>query len=105
MHIIFGTAIADELRQKHTVLQLESFPGVDGEPVTAYCVVTPESIIMTEMPDLERLKRLHQAVVDAWNRQDYHTVMNGIEHLHGRFGGELDSFYSILEERIKTNAT
>jgi len=102
MYIIFGKSQAEALRERHIVLELETFQ-IEGhnEPQTAYCVVQPESIALGQMPDIERLSGLHQATVDAWNRKDYATVTEGIAHLKGSFGGELDSFYVILEDRIK----
>jgi hypothetical protein len=100
MHIIFGDDIAKQLRERHVVLQLETFE-IKGKQETAYCVVQPESIALTDLPDIERLTRLHEAIIIAWNRKDYNTVTNGIEHVKGRFGGELDSFYETLENRIK----
>lgn len=100
MHIIFGKEVAEELRQRHVVLELETFPIEGKDPVISFCVV-PAELIFADMPDIDRLQRLHQAVVDAWNRKDYSTVEFGIEHLRGKFGGELDSFYEILIQAIK----
>lgn len=104
MHIIFGSDVAEQLRDRHIVLELETFQVEDRDPVTAFCVVQAESIALGEMPDIERYSRIHQAVVDAWNRQDYVTVAEGVAHLKGKFGGELDSFYEILEDRMKDTA-
>jgi hypothetical protein len=99
-----GNEHIGNLRERHVVLELETFETTydsGSRTVTAYCVVQPESIALTEMPDIERLQRLHQAVIDAWNKKQYSTVEQGIEHLMGRFGGELDSFYEILTERMR----
>lgn len=100
MHIIFGDEVAEQIRQKHLVLELETFI-VEGKEQTAYCVVPPEAIAIPEMPDLDRHARIHQTLVEAWNDQRYDTVLEGISHLKGKFGGELDSFYEILQARIK----
>jgi hypothetical protein len=100
MYIIFGKEVADTLREKHIVLELETF-NVEGEFKTAYCVIQPESLILGELSDIDRLERLHNALIDAWNRNDYTTVQETITHLHGRFAGEMDSFYDVLSVRIK----
>jgi hypothetical protein len=100
MHIIFGQEIVQEVRDKHTCLELETFL-VDGESKTAYCVVPGECISIAELPDLDRKKRLHQALIDAYNNKEYNTVLITIDHLMGSFGGELDSFYQIIRDRIK----
>lgn len=99
MYIIFGSKIAEELRQSNIILQLETFTA-QGVEHTAYCVVKPESVIL-EMEHVERNTALHQATVDAWNKQDYQTVKEGITHLRGRFSGELDSFYDELSSRME----
>lgn len=101
MYIIFGKENAETLRERHIVLELETFAGENQDPPkTAYCVVQPGSIALGHFPDIDRFSSLHQATVDAWNRQDYSTVKEGIGHLTGQFGGELDSFYDILTQRI-----
>lgn len=98
MHIIFGNCKDfDEIKEKFTVLQLETFH-VDGYDQTAFCVV--EHIPLEEIPDLPRLTGLHQAIVEAWNRQDYETVLFGLPHVEGKFGKELDSFYENIKSRI-----
>ena len=99
MHIIVGSEVAAELRKKHTVLELESFP-LNGGITTAYCVVTPESVI-ADLPDLERLCGLHQAFIDSFNSGQYSTALDAVPHVRGRFAGELDSFYDAICERIK----
>lgn len=99
MHIIFGKEVADEIRQKHLVLELETFE-IQGETKTAYCVIQSGSITMEDMPDIERLSKLHSTLIAALHRNDWATVSEGISHLRGKFGGELDSFYAILDERI-----
>ena len=95
MYIIIGKENADMVRDRYPVMELETL--AQG---TAYCVLPIESIVQ-DMPDMERLSGLHHAVVEAWNRGDYSTVLFGIEHVYGRFGGELDSFYDVLKDRIK----
>ena len=102
MHIIFGNSQGiEEIKEKFTVLPLETFT-VNGTEQTAYCVV--EYIPLEEIPDLPRLTGLHKAIVEAWNRNDVDTVLFGLPHVMGKFGGELDSFYENLKSRIATTA-
>ena len=102
MHIIVGSEIAKELREKYTVLELETFP-LNGESTTAYCVVAPEHVL-TEMPDLDRLCGLHQAFIDSFNAGNYNTALEAVPHLRGRFAGEVDSFYTAICDRINKGA-
>lgn len=101
MNIIFGENISAAMREKYVILQLETFTVGETQKV-AYCVV--EHIPLEEIPDLPRLTGLHKAIVEAWNRQDYETVLFGLPHVEGKFGGELDSFYENLKSRIPTTA-
>jgi hypothetical protein len=100
MQIIFGKEVADQVRDRYTVLELETFDIAGKGPTTAYCVLDAAKVVIAEMPDLERLTMLHQAVVDGWNRKDFSTVAQGIEHIYGKFGGQLDSFYDELTNRM-----
>lgn len=100
MQIIFGKELAQELRTRHFLLELETFDSPGRGMVTAYCVVPGEVLQIEELMDIDRLSRIHQATVDALNRGDTQTVIEGITHLRGRFGGELDSFYDIILDRF-----
>ena len=99
MQIILGEEAATELRKRHTVLELETF-AIKGQQVKAYCVVSPEAIVMSDMPDLDRLCRIHQAFVDAYNSNRYDSALDAVQHIKGRFSGELDTFYSEICERM-----
>jgi len=100
MKIVFDNCVDfDAIKETYLILQLETF-NFEGNFRTAFCLVEPSSIPAEEMPDLTRLTELHVAVVEAWNKQDYPTVLFTLPHLTGKFGGELDSFYEILQERI-----
>ena len=97
MHIVVGTEAADALRENYTVLELETFPG--GK---AYCIVSAENMPVLELPDLEKYKSLHAEFIREYNNKNYKFCLDLAEHLKGRFGGELDSFYDIIVDRIST---
>ena len=100
MNIVLGDETsAAEMRKRHTVLELETFD-IAGSQVKAYCIVSPEAIVMSDMPDLDRLCRLHQAFVDAYNNGRYDSALDAVQHIRGRFSGELDSFYDEICRRI-----
>jgi len=101
MHIVLTQAVADELRKKYTVLELDTMPHPDG-PVPAFCVLPVEQIAM-EMSSLEKNVSLHEQLIDAIKNNDCNQAMLLCEILFGKFGGELDSFYEIVLERTKNN--
>ena len=100
MNIIFNREIANYLGEKYLVLELETVDA-GGIPMECFCVVPGESLSIAEMPVLEHYKRLHQQMVKELAAKNYTYCLDAIGHLHGRFGGELDSFYQVILDRIK----
>jgi hypothetical protein len=98
MNIIFSRQVAEELREKYTVLELETFE-VEGKLLETFCVVPQEAISLQEMPVLDKQIDLHNQFVLHLKKKDYTFCRSAAEHLIGKFGGELDSFYTTVLER------
>lgn len=103
MHIILSEAVALELRKKYTVLELDSMRGSAGL-VPAYCVIPVEKIVM-EMASLQHNVQTHEQLVDAMKNDDLEMTIQLCLLLKGKFGGELDSFYDIVHERVTVSQT
>ena len=99
MNIILGTEAAEPLKNKYTVLPLDDMKVGDGPVVTAYCVV--EDIPLPELAQLERTIKLHTKLVENYKKPDFGFCEQALEHLRGKWGKQLDSFYSIMEQRIE----
>jgi hypothetical protein len=100
MQIIWDKTAAEKLSSTHTVLELETFL-VNDTPVTTYCVVSVDSIPLTEFPELETNKTLHKDFITAFNNNDHTTCCILSDKLMGKFGGEVDSFYKIILEKLQ----
>ena len=100
MQIVWDKNSIDELKKKHTVLELETFD-VKGEKVTTWCVVPPEKIGLGGFVNLKNYVELHEAFVKAYYDKNYKLCTDISEHLMGQFGGELDTFYEEIMSRIK----
>jgi hypothetical protein len=99
MHIIFGQDEARALENKYTVLELDTFRFENTElRVPAYCIV--ENIAITDLPELERMKNLHAELISNYKNKNWDFCLQAIEHLTGSWGGEADSFYQDLANRI-----
>ena len=98
MHIVLTQAVADELRQKYTVLELDTMPHPDG-PVPAFCVLPVEKIVM-EMSELQKNISLHEQLIQCIKDNNCDTSLTLVDQLMGKFGGELDSFYQEIKQRI-----
>ena len=100
MHIIFGKDQADELANKYTVLELDTFKfGPRGPLVTAYCTV--ETIPFEELARLESTKKQHTDLMINYGLRNWSACLTAIKELKGLWRGELDSFYQDLENRIQ----
>lgn len=105
MHIVLTQPVADELRLKYTVLELDSIPHPEHGVVPAFCVVPVEQIAL-EMASLETNVKLHEQLIHAMKENNTTETVDLCNNLKGKFGGELDSFYDIVIERVnKTNST
>jgi hypothetical protein len=99
MQIVWDPTVIEQLRKSHTVLELESFQ-VDDKLIPTYCVVPAEKLI-SEIAQLDKYVELHNGFVTALKEQNYNLCLDISEHLVGKFGGELDSFYEEIISRIK----
>lgn len=100
MNIIIGKEAAEQIGNKMLVLELETLEK-DGKTITAYCVVPGDKIDIKEMANLKYFKQLHEDMIDRLHKGENAFVLSAIEYLKGQFGGELDTFYLHLEEKLK----
>jgi hypothetical protein len=99
MNIIFNREIAEQLKARYTVLELETREE-DGVKLEAFCVVTADKIPLGELPVLEDHCRIHDKFLKAYHANQYDVVRTLGEDLYGKFGGELDTFYDEILRRI-----
>ena len=102
MQIIWNEEAAAKLKSTHTVLELEAFE-IEGQMRTTYCVVPADKIPLAELPQLPNYIQLHEGFITALKEQNYRLCSDITEHLMGKFGGEMDSFYQVVLERIDKN--
>ena len=100
MQLIFGRDNAEALRERYTILDLETIEK-DGVKLEVFCVIPAEKIGIPDLPQLENWIKLHNDFLHGYQTQQYDYCRQCIEHLMGKFGGEVDSFYSIILERIE----
>ena len=99
MNIIIGQQAASEVDRRYILLELDSFKiSHDQSPVKTYCLV--EKITLDQIPNLENYQDLHRNLIKNYQLKNWKFCLDALEHLKGQWNHELDSFYSILEERI-----
>lgn len=101
MHIIFGQQQAEELSQKYTVLELDTFQlGENGPTVVAYCTV--ETIPLEELARLDHNKMQHDHLLINYRGRAWQDCLIALDQLKGKWRGELDSFYTDLRTRVES---
>ena len=99
MNIIFGLKSVEAFEERYTVLELDTFLlQPTNEVVTAYCLI--ETIPIQEMPAVVSLKELHSNLMAEYRKRNWRYCEDAIAHLTSKWGGELDSFYGELLQRI-----
>ena len=99
MNIIFGTEQAEKLRERFTVLELDTFTFGNGGPdVTAYCVI--EGIPMDKLPLVESWQKLHEALIKNYQQRNLAYFQTLIEQLTDAWNSEMNSFYDEIQVRL-----
>jgi len=97
---MFESSITDDVREKYILLPLDTFHfKAAGRTEVAYCLI--ENTPIMEMMYVDRYRDLHNNLVRNYHERNWNYCEDALEHLKGRWGGEVDSFYELLERRIQ----
>ena len=99
MDIIFGRENATKLRAKYTVLDLETVEK-DGATLEVFCLIPADKIGLGDLPKLEQWVNLHNEFLTGYKNKQYDFCRQCTDHLMGKFGGEVDTFYEEILARI-----
>jgi len=99
MNIIFGDQEEiQQLRERFVVLELDTFRTCGGAKHTVYALV--ENIPLEQFQLLETYKQVHQDLMQAYRDRNWEYCINALNGLHGKWNGELDTFYHDLARRV-----
>ena len=101
MNIIFGDNVANQAREKYTVLELDTFV-FEQKDITATAYAVIERVPLMEMVNIESFKTLHANLMLEYRKRNWKYCEDAIEHLRGKWNGDLDTFYTELYERVQT---
>ena len=101
MNIILGRENVEHAQEKYTVLELDTLL-INGaaDPVTAYCLI--EQVPIDQIAGIDQFRDLHNNLMKNYRLQNWKFCEDALEHLRGHWGGELDSFYTEMGQRIST---
>ena len=99
MNIILGRENIEQAQEKYTVLELDTLI-INGaaDPVTAYCLI--EQVPIDQIAGMDQFRDLHNNLMANYRKRNWKYCEDAIEHLMGKWGGELDSFYTEMSQRI-----
>lgn len=102
MKVIYGKESAQALEQRATILELDTFfqAGLT-EPITAYAVLEASNVPIVEIATMDKTIDLHNTMMVEYRKKNWSYCEQALEHLKGKWGGEIDSFYEIFSERIQ----
>lgn len=97
MQVIFDEKLVPRLRERYTVLELDTImqPGMD-EPVRLHAVI--DRVGLNDITNLDNLVELHAQMISHYKSGEWDLVPHAVEPLMGHWQQELDSFYlSVLD--------
>lgn len=101
MFIVHGKEKADALKIKYTVLTLDTIKYPENkDPVTLYTVIDTGKLSLESMSTLEQFTNLHEKLIESLEKQQWIYCKEAISLLRGQFGGQVDSFYDHVLERV-----
>jgi len=102
MNIILQNQLTEEIQEKYILLELDTFQFTsDSKPVKSFCVIENAHVQLPDYPQLEHIQDLHKNLIKNYQIKNWKFVEDALEHLVGKFKGEVDSFYHVINERIK----
>ena len=99
MQLIFGRENAEKLKERYTVLELETVEK-EGTSIEVFCLIPGEKIGLPDLPTVDQWIKLHNDFLNGYQTNQYEYCRQCIEHLMGKFGGEVDTFYMEILTRI-----
>ncbi len=77
MEIIFGRENVEKLRERYTILDLETVQVEPGKTMEVFCLIPGEKIGLADLPQLENWKQLHADFLKG-----YHNNHHAYPHLY-----------------------
>ena len=88
------------VKQRYLVLELDTFK-IKDNIIPSWCVIDAGDIPLAEMTELDYYKTQLENLIKNYKKGDFNFVEQMLEHLKGKFGGNVDSFYMELFARTQ----
>jgi len=101
MKIILSTyEDIEPISDRYITLELDTFR-INGELVPSWCLIDSSDVALGEMTELDHWIEQHNNLIKNYKRGDFNFCKQMVDHLRGRFGGNVDSFYTELYARMQ----
>ena len=101
MNIIYRDNYTKNLNSKYILLELDTFQRAPDElPKTSYCLISKDQVLLQEIPYLESNQELHNNMMKNYKIKNWKFCEDALTILVGKFRGEVDSFYKVMQDRI-----
>jgi hypothetical protein len=98
LNIIFGKQEVEQLKNKYIVLELDTITIKNSAPTPVYCVI--ENISMEQLTKADAYIKIHADLIENYKNRNWDFCKQAITQLMGFWGGQVDSFYEILNDRL-----
>jgi len=100
MNILLEPQITADMRERYLLLELDSFRVAPREePIASYCLL--DRLDLGEMLVMQQYLDLHSNLMPNYRQRNWNYVEQAIDHLHGRWNHQLDSFYDTIRQRVR----
>jgi hypothetical protein len=103
MDIILENNLTNDIKDRHTLFRLDVFGSSSDQAQSttqSYALIDAGKLSLDDLPSLRAIKLLHESMIDEYRAGQLDAALNKISMLVGSLGGELDSFYTVLADRI-----
>lgn len=91
------------LKNKYTILELDTLRFPDSNVTqTAWCVISTDNVTLQDLPVMGQYQELHNNMMRNYKLKNWKYCEDAIEHLLGKWKGDLDSFYNEIANRLTT---
>jgi len=92
------------VKEKYLVLELDTFR-IKDQVVPSWCIVDAGDIPLSDMTQLDHYATQHANLIKNYKKGDLNFCEQMVEHLKGKFGGTVDSFYTEIYSRTQKPKT
>ena len=101
MNIILENKITEDIKEKYMLVELDTFQYEGGDEQKSFAVISKDEITLQDFQNIEMYVDLHNNFMKNYRTKNWKFCEDALDHLRGKFRGELDSFYQVMTDRLE----